>query len=413
MYICTHMIVYVFTVSDLLIGHTHTHTHTHTHSHTPPATLTPMSLQPLSTQSSALPSSSVTSSILAPTTITISSSTNPVLDPGISSLNSRPIPKPRDSTLKASDQQNRKDLFSAFEEEAKDQPSSLPFNPSGNVPPLPNKKKNSTGTVPSTSSQTSTAVVSGATTSSNVTKSPSGYSVLSISSEKAVDSFTPFEANFGSGNSASLDDVQHGNVPTIKESGDQAGSLSAGSSPKLSSKFPKSTSKERLSSTETQVAGILPPPLPVPRRGAMSSRRRSGNPPPGTDLVGHVSSPLATAKVAAPRSSSTSPISFISGTTSTTTTTAKTNGLTTSPPHTSPSPTMNSVPIAVAVQETCNAIFKGNDPNKCVIKVNGEVMVSFPANYIAQLASHDVLAFKLTNTDNVERLLHNQHLLKK
>jgi hypothetical protein len=67
----------------------------------------------------------------------------------------------------------------------------------------------------------------------------------------------------------------------------------------------------------------------------------------------------------------------------------------------------------VAVQETCNAIFKGNDMSKCVIKVNGEVMLSFPASYVSQLASHDVLAFRVANVDGVERLLHNQHLLKK
>ena len=51
--------------------------------------------------------------------------------------------------------------------------------------------------------------------------------------------------------------------------------------------------------------------------------------------------------------------------------------------------------------------------NKCVIKVSGEVMMSFPAGYVSQLASHDVLAFKLSGVDDVERLLHNQHLLKK
>ena len=240
-----------------------------------------------------------------------------------------------------------------------------------------------------------------------MTKSTSGYSVLSITSEKAVDSSNAFESNFGSSN------TQDGTQTASAENRNLTGSLSAGSSPKMSTKFAKDVSKEQpsVASKDIPTPGILPLPLPAPKRGGPSSRRRSSNPPPGigADLTGQVSSPLATAKMATPRSTSTSPISFTAGAGSTS------NGLATSPLHatsSSVSPT-TFVPIAVAIQETCHAVFKGNDMNKCVIKVTGEVMISFPANYIGQLGSHDTLVFKLSSVDSVERLLHNQHLLQK
>ena len=341
--------------------------------HVHAATLTPLTVQSSSAQSSAVPTSSISSSILIPTSVSggskdsNESSSGPIPDPGITF-----------STTRDGGQQ---DLFAAFEE-AKDQPTSLPA-----VPPLPDKRRNKSASTPpsSTSGQTLASAATG-----SVTKTASGYSVLSISSEKSVDSFAAFDTNFGSGSSFQ-------DSPTPGAEGQSSStSKSVGSSPKLSSKFAK----------DQPVQGILPPPIPAPRR-VSSSRRRSSNPPPvgGGEL--QVQSPLATAQLASSRSTSTSPISFVHGTSS--------NGPTVSPQHTSTSssPVGTAVPIAVAIQETCNAIFKGNDMSKCVIKVNGEVMVSFPASFVSQLESHEALAFKLSSVDNVERLLHNQHLLKK
>ena len=76
-------------------------------------------------------------------------------------------------------------------------------------------------------------------------------------------------------------------------------------------------------------------------------------------------------------------------------------------------PVATVVPIAIAVQETCNAIFKGADVADCVVKVSGEVMMSFPASFLGQLSSHDPLVFKLANVESVERVLHNQNLLSR
>lgn len=338
----------------------------------------------------------------------------------------RPIPKPRDSSTLKANSQEQKDPFSAFEEE-KDKPAELPaLAPGGILPPLPNKKRKSTGVVPSTSSQSITST----TSATGVAKSSSGYSIVSITSEKSFDAATPFETNFtGSNVSGSVPSQDDTHLSTKSaqqaESGGArlttGGSLSAGSSPKMSTKFPKddSASSSKSEQSDTALKGILPPPQAAPRRGNGSSRRRSANPQLGASgssaddlLLGQTSSPLATTRVATSRSTNTSPINI--GQTGA----ATTNGLTSisntaSPQNTANSSPTRAIPIAVAVQETCNAIFKGNDMSKCVIKVNGEVMLSFPASYVSQLASHDVLAFRVANADSVERLLHNQHLLKK
>ena len=339
----------------------------------------------------------------------------------------RPIPRPRNSSTLKANSQEQKDPFSAFEE-VKDKPTELPaVSAGGLIPPLPNKKKKSTGVAPSTSSQsiTSTTSVTG------VAKSSSGYSIVSITSEKSFDSVTPFDTNFGESNASSSlpsqDDTHLSTKSAQQAEGGGAlttgGSLSAGSSPKMSTKFPKDgASSSRPEQSDAAFKGILPPPQTGPKRGSGPSRRRSANPPLGASgssggdlLLGQASSPLATARVATSRSTSTSPISFSSKTGQTG---VATNGVistsnTASPQNTASNSPMHAIPIAVAVQETCNAIFKGNDMSKCVIKVSGEVMISFPASYMSQLASHDVLAFKVANVDGVERLLHNQHLLKK
>lgn len=72
------------------------------------------------------------------------------------------------------------------------------------------------------------------------------------------------------------------------------------------------------------------------------------------------------------------------------------------------------IPLAIAVMESCDAIFKGVELEACVVQVKGEVSVSFLASFLPQLASCEPLTFKVNQKNlEVERLLHNQHLLKK
>ena len=139
---------------------------------------------------------------------------------------------------------------------------------------------------------------------------------------------------------------------------------------------------------ESSVA--LTPPIPAPRRGSGPRQRPSVEANPTV-------SPLVTTQRSAlsPGPSATPP----------------SNGPVVRAPSPSPSTIVQSVPIAVAFQETCNAIFKGTDVSQCVVKVTGEMVVSLPSNYLSKLGSHSVLQFQLSGLHSVERLRHNQHLL--
>ena len=72
------------------------------------------------------------------------------------------------------------------------------------------------------------------------------------------------------------------------------------------------------------------------------------------------------------------------------------------------------IPLAIAVVETCNALFKGVELENSVVKVTGEVAMCFQSAYLAKLSGSTPLQFKVVSKGmEVEKLLHNQHLLKK
>ena len=74
------------------------------------------------------------------------------------------------------------------------------------------------------------------------------------------------------------------------------------------------------------------------------------------------------------------------------------------------------MPLAIAIHETCNAIFKGTSLSNCRVKVTGEVVMSFPASFLPFLGSYEPLKFRVVGValqDKVQRVLHNQHLIKK
>ncbi|KAI5089378.1 F-BAR domain only protein 2, partial [Silurus meridionalis] len=74
----------------------------------------------------------------------------------------------------------------------------------------------------------------------------------------------------------------------------------------------------------------------------------------------------------------------------------------------------DSLPIAVAFTESVNAYFKGADPSKCIVKITGDMTLSFPCGIIKIFTSSPspaVLSFKLRNTSKLEQILPNQHLL--
>ncbi|XP_076844435.1 F-BAR domain only protein 2 isoform X2 [Brachyhypopomus gauderio] len=74
----------------------------------------------------------------------------------------------------------------------------------------------------------------------------------------------------------------------------------------------------------------------------------------------------------------------------------------------------DSLPIAVAFTETVNAYFKGADPSKCIVKITGDMTLSFPTGIIKIFTSSPlpaVLSFRLRNTCKLEQILPNQQLL--
>ncbi|XP_013887319.1 F-BAR domain only protein 2 isoform X2 [Austrofundulus limnaeus] len=74
----------------------------------------------------------------------------------------------------------------------------------------------------------------------------------------------------------------------------------------------------------------------------------------------------------------------------------------------------DALPIAVAFTESVNAYFKGADPTKCIVKITGDVTLSFPMGIIKVFTTNPspaVLTFKLKNTSRLEQILPNQQLL--
>uniref|UniRef100_A0A6Q2Z870 F-BAR domain only protein 2 n=1 Tax=Esox lucius TaxID=8010 RepID=A0A6Q2Z870_ESOLU len=74
----------------------------------------------------------------------------------------------------------------------------------------------------------------------------------------------------------------------------------------------------------------------------------------------------------------------------------------------------DALPIAVAFTESVNAYFKGADPTKCIVKITGDMTLSFPMGIIKVFTSNPspaVLTFKLKNTSKLEQVLPNQTLL--
>ncbi|XP_078812082.1 F-BAR domain only protein 2 isoform X5 [Oryzias latipes] len=74
----------------------------------------------------------------------------------------------------------------------------------------------------------------------------------------------------------------------------------------------------------------------------------------------------------------------------------------------------DALPIAVAFTESVNAYFKGADPTKCIVKITGDMTLSFPMGIIKVFTSNPspaVLTFKLKNASRLEQILPNVQLL--
>ncbi|XP_078188301.1 SH3-containing GRB2-like protein 3-interacting protein 1 isoform X29 [Callithrix jacchus] len=154
------------------------------------------------------------------------------------------------------------------------------------------------------------------------------------------------------------------------------------------------------------------PPPPPPRP---PSRPKL---PPGKPGVGdvsrpfsppiHSSSPPPIAPLA--RAESTSSISSTNSLSAATTPTVGSSR--------GPSPltmgAQDTLPVAAAFTETVNAYFKGADPSKCIVKITGEMVLSFPAGITRHFANNPspaALTFRVINFSRLEHVLPNPQLL--
>ncbi|XP_065520191.1 F-BAR domain only protein 2 isoform X2 [Lathamus discolor] len=74
----------------------------------------------------------------------------------------------------------------------------------------------------------------------------------------------------------------------------------------------------------------------------------------------------------------------------------------------------DTLPVAVALTESVNAYFKGADPTKCIVKITGDMTVSFPSGIIKVFTSNPspaVLCFRMKNTSKLEQILPNAQLV--
>uniref|UniRef100_A0A8C8SKY4 FCH and mu domain containing endocytic adaptor 1 n=1 Tax=Pelusios castaneus TaxID=367368 RepID=A0A8C8SKY4_9SAUR len=74
----------------------------------------------------------------------------------------------------------------------------------------------------------------------------------------------------------------------------------------------------------------------------------------------------------------------------------------------------DALPVATAFTEYIHAYFKGQDPDSCLVKITGELTMSFPAGILRVFSGSPappVLSFRLLNTAPIERFLPSTELL--
>ncbi|XP_012377140.1 SH3-containing GRB2-like protein 3-interacting protein 1 isoform X15 [Dasypus novemcinctus] len=74
----------------------------------------------------------------------------------------------------------------------------------------------------------------------------------------------------------------------------------------------------------------------------------------------------------------------------------------------------DTLPVAAAFTESVNAYFKGADPSKCIVKITGEMVLSFPAGITRHFANNPspaALTFRVMNFSRLEHVLPNPQLL--
>ncbi|NXV22935.1 FCHO2 protein, partial [Cepphus grylle] len=171
-----------------------------------------------------------------------------------------------------------------------------------------------------------------------------------------------------------------------------------------------SSSSSARPTTPLSLGTIVPPPRPA-SRPKLSTGKLSGIneiPRPFSPPLTSNSSPPPAAPLARAES-----ISSISSSASLSAANTPTVGVSRGPSPVSLG-NQDTLPVAVALTESVNAYFKGADPTKCIVKITGDMTVSFPSGIIKVFTSNPspaVLCFRVKNTSKLEQILPNAQLV--
>uniref|UniRef100_A0A2R8ZRZ7 FCH and mu domain containing endocytic adaptor 2 n=1 Tax=Pan paniscus TaxID=9597 RepID=A0A2R8ZRZ7_PANPA len=162
--------------------------------------------------------------------------------------------------------------------------------------------------------------------------------------------------------------------------------------------------------TPLSVGTIVPPPRPASRSKLTSGKLSGINeiPRPFSPPVTSNTSPPPAAPLARAESSSS-----ISSSASLSAANTPTVGVSRGPSPVSLG-NQDTLPVAVALTESVNAYFKGADPTKCIVKITGDVTMSFPSGIIKVFTSNPtpaVLCFRVKNISRLEQILPNAQLV--
>ena len=75
-----------------------------------------------------------------------------------------------------------------------------------------------------------------------------------------------------------------------------------------------------------------------------------------------------------------------------------------------------SVPLAVAFQEVVHAAFRGAEESRCLVRLLGDMMLSFPAGIVSVFTANPYpapLQFRILNAGRLESVLPNKQLITK
>uniref|UniRef100_A0A8C2VIV6 FCH and mu domain containing endocytic adaptor 2 n=1 Tax=Chinchilla lanigera TaxID=34839 RepID=A0A8C2VIV6_CHILA len=162
--------------------------------------------------------------------------------------------------------------------------------------------------------------------------------------------------------------------------------------------------------TPLPVGTIVPPPRPASRPKLTSGKLSGINeiPRPFSPPVTSNTSPPPVAPLARAESSSS-----ISSSASLSAANTPTVGVSRGPSPVSLG-NQDTLPVAIALTESVNAYFKGADPSKCIVKITGDVTISFPSGIIKVFTSNPspaVLCFRVKNISRLEQILPNAQLV--